>query len=165
MIKNSVFGPRDFMMAVVAVLIGAAFNYGCDRLLNVRLEIYYGINTFSPLWVIDLIVVPFVAGLLIAWIYGLGAKIVANFAPLIVRVSSFLMLDEASLPDGVSMLPLGFWILITIVAIEAAAGGALVGEFIIKRTYGRRPKHLVHKRYQIREDLAEVTSEAKGGEK
>lgn len=165
MFKNSTFGFRDFLIAFAVVLIGAAFNYSLDRLLNVRLELYFGIGTFSPLWVADLILVPFVSGLLIASIYGLGAKIVANFAPLIVRVYSYLSIDAASLPDGVTVLPLGFWVLVTIVAVEAAAGGGLVGEFIIKKTYGRRPKHLVHKRYQAREDHVDIPVEAKGIDK
>jgi len=165
MFKNSSFTPRDFLIACIAVLLGAAVNYAGDRLLNVRLEIYFGISTFSPLWVLDLILVPFVSGLVVASVYGLGAKIVANFAPLLVRVYSYVTLDSASLPDGVTMLPLGFWILLTIVAVEAAAMGGFVGEIFIKKTYGRRPKHLFHKRYSLEENVVEPVVKGEGGEK
>jgi len=47
-------------------------------------------------------------------------------------------------------LPIGYWVLIVIVSVEAAAAGGLIGEFVIKKTYGRRPKHLIHKRYQLK---------------
>ena len=136
--------PQEARWAVLAVTVGAVIVYAGDQLLGVSLEVYYGVNTYNPIWVLDLILVPFIAGLAVSSIYGLGGKILAHFSPLIVRAIS-------SFPEGVLPLPLGFWILIVIVTVEAASAGGFVGEVIIKRTYGRRPKHLVHKRYQIKD--------------
>jgi len=143
--------PQDLMWGSAAVLLGAVIVYIGDRLLGVSLEVYVGMGTYSPLWILDLILVPFIAGLAVSFVYGLGGKILAHFSPLIVRVIEYNMLDPASLPEHVAILPLGFWILIVIVSVEAASAGGFVGEVVIKRTYGRRPKHLIHKRYQDKE--------------
>jgi len=143
--------PQDLMWGTAAVLIGAVIVYLGDQFLGVSLEVYFGMGTYSPLWILDLILVPFIAGLAVSAVYGLGGKILAHFSPLIVRIIEYNMIDPASLPEHVAILPLGFWILIVIVSVEAASAGGFVGEVVIKRTYGRRPKHLVHKRYQIKE--------------
>ena len=140
--------PQEARWATLAVLVGAAIVYAGDKLLGVSLEVYFGVNTYNPIWLLDLILVPFIAGLAVSAIYGLGGKILAHFSPLIVRVIEYNMLDMSTFPDGVHPLPLGFWISIVIVTVEAASAGGFVGEVVIKRTYGRRPKHLIHKRYQ-----------------
>ena len=140
----------DILWGTIALSAGSAIVYFGDRLLNVSLEVYFGISTFSPIWVLDLIFVPLVAGFVVSLIYGLGGKILAHFAPLIVRVFAYYSIDTTLFPDGVSLLPIGYWVLIVIVSVEAAAAGGLIGEFVIKKTYGRRPKHLIHKRYQLK---------------
>lgn len=142
------FSPQDVMWGLAAIGIGAVIVYIGDRFLGVSLEVYYGVSTYNPIWVLDLILVPFIAGLAVSFVYGLGGKILAHFSPLIVRVIEYNTIDSAALPEYVSMLPLGFWLLIVIVTVEAASAGGFVGEVVIKRTYGRRPKHLIHKRYQ-----------------
>ncbi len=145
-LKNS---PRlmAFVMAVFAISVGALVNYMGDRLLGVRLELFWGVSTFSPIWVLDLFLVPFIAGFAVSAIYGLGGKLLCYFSPLIVRVVSYVQMNgmEAQLPDGVTVLPFFYWILVLIVAIEAAAFGGIAGEIMVKRTYGRRPKHLLYK--------------------
>ncbi len=147
MLKNS---PRlmNFMMALLAISVGALVNYLGDRLLGVRLELFWGVSTFSPIWVLDLFLVPFIAGLAVSAVYGLGGKLLCYFSPLIVRVISYVQMNgmESQLPDGVTVLPFFYWILVLIVAIEAAAFGGIAGEVMIKRIYGRRPKHLLYKR-------------------
>ena len=145
------FSLQATIWGLAAIMVGAAIVYIGDRLLGVSLEVYFGVSTYSPIWVLDLILVPFIAGLAVSAIYGLGGKILAHFSPLIVRVIEYNTLDHAAFPDGVLPLPFGFWILIVIVSVEAASAGGFVGEVLIKRTYGRRPKHLIHKRYQTKE--------------
>jgi len=140
----------DVLWGAMAVSVGSAIVYFGDRLLNVSLEVYFGISTFSPIWVLDLIFVPLVAGFFVSLIYGLGGKMLAHLAPLFVRVFAYYSIDTALFPDGVTLLPIGYWILIVIVSVEAAAAGGLIGEFVIKKTYGRRPKHLIHKRYHLK---------------
>ncbi len=141
--------PRltNFMMALFAISVGALVNYLGDQLLGVRLELFWGVSTFSPLWVVDLFLVPFIAGLAVSAVYGLGGKLLCYFSPIIVRVISYVQMHgmEAQLPDGVVILPFFYWILVLIVAVEAAAFGGIAGEIMVKRTYGRRPKHLLYK--------------------
>jgi hypothetical protein len=134
------------LMGCVAIVAGALVNYAGDRLLGIRLELFWGVSTFSPLWVVDLFVVPFIAGFVVSMVYGLGGKLLCYFAPIIVRGISYIqMYNYPNLPEGVVLLPLGYWVLVLIVAIEAAAFGGVFGEIMVKKTYGRRPKHLLYK--------------------
>ncbi len=137
-------------MGAVAISAGAAVIVLGDYLLGVKLELFNGIGTFSPIWVVDLFVVPIIAGIVVSMIYGLGGKILAHASPLIVRVVSYVQLNGVdTLPDGATILPLGFWALVIIVAIEFSALGGFVGEIIVKRTYGRTSdKTKLHKKYQ-----------------
>jgi len=139
---------KEFFWATLAVCAGAAVIYAGDQLLGVQLELYRGIYTFSPIWVLDLILVPLIAGIVVSAIYGLGGKILAYFSPLLVRVPEYMALDHSNVPDGSALLPLGFWMLLVIVSVEAAAGGGILGEYFIKKIYGRRPNHLIHKKYK-----------------
>ena len=133
------------IMVVVAIGAGALVNYIGDRLLGVRLELFWGVSTFSMWWVLDLFLVPFIAGFTVSLVYGLGGKILCYFAPIVVRVISYVQMQNTDLPEGVFVLPIYYWVMVLIVAIEAAAFGGVFGEILIKRTYGRRPKHLVYK--------------------
>lgn len=134
------------LMGCLAIAAGALVNYAGDRLLGIRLELFWGVSTFSPLWVVDLFVVPFIAGFVVSMVYGLGGKLLCYFAPIIVRGISYIqMYNYPNLPEGVVVLPLGYWVLVLIVAIEAAAFGGVFGEIMVKKTYGRRPKHLLYK--------------------
>lgn len=143
----------DAAVATVAVLAGAVVVYVGDRLLGVRLEIFNGVSTFTPYWVIALFFVPFVAGIVVSLIYGLGGKILAHFSPLIVRVHSYheLYQDPMAAGDQGVLLPIGYWLFIVIVAVEFASIGGVVGEILVKKTYGRTGKanlHKLHKRYR-----------------
>lgn len=146
--------PKEMMWGTIAVLVGAAVNLVGDRLMGVSLELFYGVQTFSPLWIVTLFFVPFIAGIVVSLIYGLGGKILAYFAPIVVRVPEYMMLydDRNSLPDGVTLLPIGYWILIVIIAVEAAAIGGVIGEIVNKKVYGRSDKSKFHKRYQKKEN-------------
>lgn len=146
LIKNRL---KELLWAVLAVFAGAIVVEVGLRLLNVRLDVFFGIQTFNPIWVTAVFLLPFVAGIVVAIVYGLGGKILAHLSPLLVIVPQYFLLDTATLPEGVTQLPVGYWLLVLIVAVEFSALGGIVGEVLIKKTYGRRPQHLVHKRYQI----------------
>lgn len=134
------------LMGGLALLVGSLVNYAGDRLLDIRLELFFGVHTFSPIWVLDLFLVPFIAGIVVSMIYGLGGKLLCYFVPIIVRGISYIeMTFYEGLPEGVTLLPFWYWILVLIVAIEAAAFGGVIGEVVIKKTYGRRPRHLLYK--------------------
>lgn len=135
------------MWVTLATAIGVAIILAGDKLLGVRLEVFQGMHTFSVLWILDLIVVPLVAGFVVSLVYGLGGKMVAHLPALIAKTYAYFTLTPDMVTHG-EIIPVGFWILITIVVVEACAAGGLLGEFLIKKTYGRRPKHLIHKRYQ-----------------
>lgn len=135
------------MWATVATVVGVAIILGGDKLLGVQLEVFSGMQTFDVLWILDLIVVPLIAGFVVSLIYGLGGKMVAHLPALIAKSYAYFSLTPEMVTNG-ELIPLGFWVLICIVVVEACAAGGLLGEYLIKRTYGRRPKHLIHKRYQ-----------------
>lgn len=140
----------DFCVAVVAVLAGAAVVYVGDRLLGVRLELYYGISTYTIGWVLAVFLVPFLAGIVVSMIYGLGGKILAHFSPLIVRAHSYIELQGATV-EGAHVLPLGYWIFMVILCVEFATVGGVVGEVLVKKTYGRTDKrqlYKLHKKYE-----------------
>lgn len=145
-----------WLMGSLAISVGALINYVGDRLLDVRLELFWGVETFSPLWLVDLFIVPFVAGFAVAAIYGLGGKLLCYIAPLIPRCISYWQMHQVELPEGVTVLPLAFWVLVLILAVEAAAFGGVAGEILVKRTYGRRPRGMVYKqRADANSDSAE----------
>lgn len=155
--------PRvtDFAVALVAVFAGAAVVYAGDRALGVTLEHFYGVATFSPAWVLDLFLVPFIAGIVVSAIYGLGGKMWAHLSPVIVRLASYYEAHQGALPDGAGMLPMSYWLLIVIVAAEFAAFGGVVGEIIVKRTYGRTPRERLHRKYQDAQKAKTPAGEAK----
>lgn len=135
------------MWGLIATAVGVAIILAGDNLLGVQLEVFRGMQTFNAFWILDLIVVPIVAGFVVSLIYGLGGKIIAHFPALIAKSYVYFNLSPDMITDG-ELIPVGFWVLICIVVVEACAAGGLLGEYLIKRTYGRRPKHMIHKRYQ-----------------
>jgi len=123
-----------------AVLLGSAFNHFADRILGVKIEAFSGgVGYFSPLWVLDLFLVPFLCGVLVSLIYGFGGKWLSYIPAIIVRSASYFAIANHLTPiaPGSSLMPLGWWGFFLILAIEAAAIGGVIGEVMIKRTYGR----------------------------
>jgi len=132
----------------IAITAGVFVILFLDRMLGVQLEFFRGMQTFSATWIFGLIIVPIISGFVVSLVYGLGGKIIAHFPPLIAKSYIYFNITPEQIPPGAEVIPIGFWILIVIVVVEAGAAGGLIGEILIKRTYGRRPKHLVHKRYR-----------------
>ncbi|MBK9131704.1 MAG: hypothetical protein IPM20_08755 [Gammaproteobacteria bacterium] len=137
---------RRYITGCIALIAGCVVNYAGDRLLGVDLELWWGLNTFGIVWMLDMFIVPLIAGIVVAVIFGLGGKWLCYFPPLIVRTINYFTLYYAdSLPQGAHMLTFPLWILIVILAVEAAAFGGVIGEIVVKRTYGRLPRHLVYR--------------------
>lgn len=125
-----------------AVLLATAFNHFADRLLGVQIEGFTGgIGYFSFAWVIDLFLVPFLAGLGLAAVFGRGSKWLAMAPPLIVRTVSYFGIAYHVIPLhlGARLMPIGWWGFYLILAMESAMLGGVLGEVMIKRTYGRAP--------------------------
>ncbi len=134
------------LKGTAALMIGCALNHFGDRLLGVQIELFRGLETFSFLWIVDVFVLPFVVGIVVAAIFGLGGKWLCYFPPLIVRLLSYAAISHAThLPEGASVLPLGWWGFFVILVMEAAAFGGIAGEIMVKGTYGRRPAELLYK--------------------
>jgi hypothetical protein len=134
---------RRLKRGVLALIAGCLVIYGGDHLLGIRIELFWGLSTFNPLWFVDLFIVPCVAGSVVGMIYGLGGKWMAYFPPLIVRFYGYFeTLKFIGVPDGAALMPMGWWGFFVILAVESAAIGGVIGEILIKRTYGRKPIHL-----------------------
>jgi len=138
--------PR-ILRATIALLAGCAINVIGDRLLGVDLELFWGLDTFNFLWFLDLFVVPLIAGFAVGAIFGLGGKWLCYFPPLIVRLLSYYsFMYLTTVPDGASLMPIGWWGFFVILAIESAAFGGVAGEIMIRRTYGRIPHDELYKK-------------------
>jgi hypothetical protein len=123
-----------------ALLLGTAVNHFADRILGVQIEAFTGgLGYFSPLWVLDLFLVPFLVGGMVSVIFGRGGKWLSCIPPLIVRCISYfgIATHTISMAPGSTLMPIGWWGFYVILAIEAAAIGGVIGEVVIKRTYGR----------------------------
>ena len=137
---------RRLITGAVALLAGSLVNYLGDRILGVKVELWWGLGTFDTVWMIDMFVVPFISGIVVAAIFGLGGKWLCYFPPVIVRAISYFSLAwYEPVPHGAQLLTFPLWVLIVILVVEAAAFGGVAGEILVKRTYGRMPRHLVYK--------------------
>ncbi len=131
--------PGRFSRGAAALLLASVFIHFADRILGVRIEVFSGgLGYFSGLWIVDLFLVPFLAGILVSLIFGFGGKWLAHLPPLIVRGISYMEVTRmAALPDGGVLIPMGWWGFFVILSIEFCAVGGVIGEVLIKRTYGR----------------------------
>jgi len=137
--------PR-YVRATIALLAGCIVNYLGDLALGVNIELYWGLETFNFLWFLDIFVVPLIAGIVVGLVFGLGGKWLCYFPPLIVRLLSYYyFLYIGPIPEGASLIPMGWWGFFVILVIESAAFGGVAGEILIKKTYGRLPRELVYK--------------------
>ncbi len=132
--------PR-YALGTATLMIGSALNYFGDRLLGVSLELYRGlVDKFSATSMLDVFLVPFIVGLFVALMFGRGGKWLCYFPPLIVRTVSYANFFFADgLPEGSRLIPIGWWGFFVILAVEASAIGGVLGEVMVKRTYGRSP--------------------------
>ena len=132
---------QRYLRGLVALLIGMSLNHFGDRLLGVKIELFSGLSTFSFAWILDVFFVPFLVGLVVAWIFGWGAKWLSYFPPLIVRCLSYAeILYVSGTPHGSTLNPLGWWGFYVILAMESAGIGGIIGELMIKNVYGRSKK-------------------------
>jgi len=147
MIKFSSLDKTRFLKGLVALVLGCGLNYLGDRLLGAQVELYRGLLGFDLWWATDIFVLPFFVGLAVAAIFGMGGKWLSYFPPLIVRSISYygFFYHITSMPSGATLAPMGWWGFFVILAIEASAFGGIMGEIMMKGTYGRSPRHIVYK--------------------
>ena len=131
---------------LLALFVGCVLNYLGGHLLGVQIELYRGLLGFGGLWVVDMFLLPFIVGFVVALICGVGGKWLSYFPPLIVRAISYYQVVHLSvLPQGATILPIGWWGFYVILVVEASAFGGILGEIIVKKNYGRSPRHMIYK--------------------
>jgi len=128
----------------VAMIVGSLVNLLGDWVIGIRIELFWGLDTFNFLWFLQLFIWPVVVGLSVSYVYGLGGKWIAIFPPLIVRFAAYYQTVEyTGVPQGAELMPLGWWGFFVILAMEAAMIGGVFGEIMNKRVYGwKKPAHV-----------------------
>jgi len=137
---------RRWLTGTVALGLGCLVVFLGDKILGQRLELFFGLETFNPIWFLQVFIIPALAGIVVSFVYGLGGKWYAYLPPLIVE--SYHYYESAnwlSLPEGAQLMPMGWWGFIIILAMESGGIGGVLGEILNKRIYGRTPKHLLYK--------------------
>lgn len=124
---------RMYLKGAAVVLFGTALNLAGDLLLGAQIEIFRGMDTFTLPWALDIFLVPFIVGYVVAKMYGeKGGKWLACLPPLIVRFGNVFYLyltDPVWNADLFYHLHLHYWGLCVILAVEAANIGGILGEF------------------------------------
>lgn len=138
--------PERLIKGALALLVACAVIYFGDRLLGVQLELWYGLATFSFMWMLDMFALPFIAGFAVSAIFGLGGKWLCYFPPLIVRLGSYFMLQHSVLPPDAVLQVMGYWAFFVILNMIAAAFGGVTGEIMVRGTYGRSAPEQIYKR-------------------
>lgn len=133
---------QGYIRGTVAVLAGMAINFFGDWLLGAKVDIFRGLATFTFPWMLDVFLVPFIAGLAVAKIYGSkGGKWLACLPPLFVRCLSYTWMYLFVFHDGKDFffhLNLYYWGPCVILVVEAANFGGILGEVLIG-AYRRQP--------------------------
>jgi len=121
----------------LAIFVGCLVNFLGDWVLGVRIELFWGLDTFNFFWFLQLFILPVLVGISVSYVYGLGGKWIAIFPPLIVRFAAYYQTVEYSgVPEGAALIPLGWWGFFVILAMEASMIGGVFGEIMNKRVYG-----------------------------
>ena len=142
----------------------APYHYLGDKLFGIRIELFYGLQTFNFIWFLQLFVWPVVVGLSVSFIYGLGGKWIALLPPLLVRFAAYYETEFwLGIPDGTDLMPMGWWMFFVILAMESAMFGGVFGEIAIKRVYGRtNPKDMPEKLHDAPPVIADESVASKG---
>ena len=114
-----------------------------DRLLGAKIEVFYGMATFTLAWALDVFLVPFISGLAVsAVVRSRMGKWLSFLPPLFVRSLSYLYMYLYVYNDGKDFfyhLNVFYWGLCVILSMEAANIGGLLGD-VLAGAYGTRPK-------------------------
>jgi hypothetical protein len=133
-----------FVRGTVAVLAGMLLNFVGDWLLGANIEIFKGIATFTGPWILDIFVLPFLVGMLVAKIYGQkGGKWLACLPPLFVRCITYAYMYLFVFNDGQDFyyhLNLYYWGPCVILVVEASNFGGIIQEVLVG-SYARKFSH------------------------
>lgn len=130
-------------IAGLAIAAGCAIIAAGDALLDVQIEIFRGIHTFTFPWMLNVFLVPFAAGLAVALIYRQRAgKWLAFLPPVIVRIGSVIHLyftNDAWNADLFYHLHFHYWGLASLLTMQASYlggmwGATLSGSYLTDKT-------------------------------
>lgn len=127
-----------WVLFFITLVIGCLVNYLGDWIFGIRIELFYGLQTFNFIWFVQIFIWPLLVGLSVSFTYGLGGKWIAMLPPLIVRSFAYYETQHIiGVPDGAFLMPAGWWAFFVILAMEVAMIGGVFGEIVVKRIYGR----------------------------
>ena len=123
-------------LGTLAIMVGCLVEYMGNKLLGVRIEVYYGLETFNFVWFLQLFILPLIVGIVVSYIFGFGGKWLAHFPPLIVlTLQYFEAVYLIGVPDNAFLMPMAWWGFFVILAIECCAAGGVIGEIWFKAYY------------------------------
>ncbi|HKB59779.1 MAG TPA: hypothetical protein VKC56_06985 [Gallionellaceae bacterium] len=134
---------NQYVKYAAAIAAGMAVIALGDRLLGAKIEVFYGMTTFTLAWTLDVFLVPFISGLAVsAVVRSRMGKWLSFLPPLFVRSLSYLYMYLYVYNDGKDFfyhLNVFYWGLCVILSMEAANIGGLLGD-VLTGAYGTRPK-------------------------
>lgn len=134
---------NPYVKYAIAIAAGMAVIFLGDWLLGVKIEVFSGMATFSFSWMLDVFLVPFIAGLVVSRVLrSRMGKWIAFFPPLFVRSLSYLYMYLHVYGDGKDFfyhLNVFYWGLCVILSMEAANMGGLLGDVLVG-AYRAAPK-------------------------
>jgi len=124
------WGPK-WLRGLMAFMVGCLIIETGLQLLEVRIEWFSGLATFSLAWVVAMLVLPITAGVVVGFIYGFGGKYLAHFPPVLVLCWAYYeSVMHYPLPEGIHLLPWPLWAFYLILQMEFCALGGVIGEII-----------------------------------
>ena len=125
---------NQWIKNLLGVVAGMAVIAIGDYLLGAKLEIFNGIATFTPVWVLDVFLVPFVSGMAVSRIVQTrNGKWLACLPPLFVRCLTYLYMYLYVFNDGKDFfynLSLFYWGPMVILVVEFANLGGILGDVL-----------------------------------
>jgi hypothetical protein len=148
----------------IAMIVGCLVNYVGDWVIGVRIELFWGLDTFNLRWFLQLFILPVIVGLAVSYVYGLGGKWICLLPPLVMRWFAYYETQHfLGVPDGAALMPLGWWGFFVILAMEAAMIGGVMGEIMNKRVYGWKKVRHVNDLPDLEDKLESEVSEMENG--
>lgn len=127
--------PR-IALGLLAMLVGCLVIFAGNKIIGIRIELYHGLQTFNPMWFLELFIVPMIAGIAVSFVFNFGGKWLAHFPPLIVLMAQYFeTVYVLGVPEGASLMPMAWWGFFVILAIECSAAGGVIGEIWFKAYY------------------------------
>ncbi|MDQ6991555.1 MAG: hypothetical protein Q9M11_07485 [Mariprofundaceae bacterium] len=137
--KNIAFQKRwaptwqRFFVAFFAATI--VFDLG-HRLLDVQIELFWGISGYNFSWVLAMYALPVLAGIVFSLIYGWGGKLLSHLPPMFILGINYYSTMQTGAPEGASLIPLMWWGFFLILNMEFCAIGGFIGELLLRYHYG-----------------------------